>query len=515
MRRMRSRTLLVIAAVFCVSVPVSSLCVLANGEPVEKDWAVYIYCGADNDFDISAEFARDQCVKGLYDAAEAVATAPEPYVPISMHVVMYLDLKGTGNTEVYEITADEANPVDMMDNGEYDSSEGATLVEFLSKAMVQYPGTNTMLIVKNGHAWCGVCPDDDNGEANYLMPVNELASVLGSEGIAGGIDVLVLDGDNMASIEVAYELRNSCDYFVASQQDVPVDGFPYYLFMKEMAMANNLDSPEPAEAAECMVNNYVYYYNNTEGKKVLLDHLLSNSQMAVTASAFKMTGAEDSNNMETIVDAFKDCLDWLMTTEVTVEVEGEEYVYPWMTYYRNVIASARDTALIGKMADQAGYEWLPDVYTWLEKIIEYSQLEIDPEDPEQGPPDVSGFEDRVDQFTTAFDAALVYMEQCQILNRSGNSFPHGLNIWFPPTWLQWDDFDYTRTRTYLYDGAAVETLPAEYYCVDCPFDYNNIDLDFVDATSWMDFLTMHYESRWSIYGYDNPAKQKPTLPEPP
>ena len=319
------------------------------------------------------------------------------------------------------------------------------------------------------------------------------------KGIQGSIDVLTLDADNMASIEVAYELRNSCAYLVGSQQDVPVDGFPYYLFMKDMA--NMTDSPDPDVAAECMVNNYVLYYNNTEGKKVQLDHLLSNSQMAVTASAFEM-GA-DGANMVGIVEAFDDCLEWLMTEEVTVEVEGEIYVYPWMTYYRNVIASARDTALIGKMADQAGYEWLPDVYTWLEKVVEYSQLE-------EGPPDVSEFEALVDEFTSRFDAALVDMEQCQILNRSGNSFPHGLNIWFPPTWLQWDSFDYTRTRTYLYDGSLVP-LPAEYYCVDCPFDYNDIDLDLVEDTQWMDFLAMHYDSRWSIYGNPDAPKLKPTL----
>ena len=486
-----------------MAVPVSSLSMAGTGNPlpdaVEKDWAVYIYCGADNEYDVSAEFALEQCEKGM---AAGIAEAAGEEDPITVHVVMYLDAKGAGNTVVYDLSSGEAVPVDMMDNGEYDSSNGATLTEFLTKAMDHYPSGNTMLIVKNGHAWCGVCPDDDATEEAYLMPVNELAEVLTA---CGCVDVLALDGDNMASIEVAYELRNSCSYLVASQQDVPLDGLPYCLFMEYLANNSEPAIPSQEDVAKTMVDKYVYYYNNTDGKKVLYDHLLSNSQMAVTASAFRMQDdmqGDETNNMEDIVTSFDACLDFMMNTKVAVE--GMEDTYPWSSVYRNVIASARDTALIGKMGDQAGYEWLPDVYTWLDKIVEYYEIEETCDESI-----LTALRTAVDIFKGEFNAAVVDMEQSQILNRSGNSFPHGLNIWFPPTWLQWDTFDYTRTRTYLYDGSNVP-LPAEYYCVDCPLDYNEINLAFVKDTMWMDFLALHYDARWTVYGNSDAPKEKPS-----
>jgi hypothetical protein len=467
--------LLALAAILCVSVPTTGLAVaeaLGDTEVVEKDWAVYMYCGADNDYEVAAEFALDQCVKAMgvdgFDAG-------------SVHVIAFLDTQGEGSSDVYEVTADGLEEVGAWDSKERDSSDPATMNEFLDFAMPMFPGENSLVVVKNGHAWCGVCPDWNSQDEKYLMPIDGLATALEGR----DIDVVALDGDNMASIEVAYELKDSADYFVGTQQDMPLDGLPYYLFVRDMG----LSAMSPEELAVNMVDNCVFYYNNTEGKKVLLDHLLSNSQMAVTAAAFEM--GENGQNMVDIVEAFNDCIDFMMAEDD----DGN----PWAALYRNVIASARDTALIGKMGDQAGYEWLPDVYTWLEKVVEYYELEFDPDQE---------LRDVVADFHEAFDSALVHMAQCQILERSGNSFPHGLNIWFPPSWVQWESLDYTRTRTYLYDGANVQ-LPAEYYCVDCPFDYNDIDLDFVEDTLWMDFFDLYYDARWTIYGNPDAPKETP------
>ncbi|MCJ2533230.1 MAG: clostripain-related cysteine peptidase [Candidatus Thermoplasmatota archaeon] len=476
-RNGRIGMLLTLVAVLCVSAPTTALTMaenLGSTDVVEKDWALYIYCGADNDYEVSAVFALEQCAKALGE---------ESVDPGLVNVVVYLDTQGEGTSEVYEVTPDDWSAAAGWDSKERDSSAPETLNEFLNFAMVEFPGTNSMVVVKNGHAWCGVCPDWNSQDEKYLMPIDGLATALEGR----DIDVLALDGDNMASIEVAYELRNSADYFVGTQQDMPLDGLPYYLMIKDMGLG--VMSAE--EVAVNIVDNHVYYYNNTEGKKVTLDHLLSNSQMAVTAAAFKM--GDEGQNMVDIAEAFNDTIAFMMKN--VTEGGGD----PWAAIYRNVIASARDTALIGKMGDQAGYEWLPDVYTWLEKVVEYYELEFDRD---------QNLVDVVDAFHGAFDDALVHIAQCQILDRSGNSFPHGLNIWFPPSWVQWESLDYTRTRTYLYDGANVE-LPAEYYCVDCPFDYNNIDLDFVEDTMWMDFFDLYYDARWTIYGNPDAPKETP------
>ena len=476
MRGKSKNVLLAFAAALCVIVPTSSLA-LGDTDADTRPWAVYIYCGADNDYEISAEFALEPCEKAMSEAGDEYSNLD----PSLVHVIMYFDTQGEGTSEVYEITPDGRSAALGWDNKERNSSDPETMDAFLDFAMAEFPGTSDMLIVKNGHAWCGVSPDWNSQNEKYLMPIDGLASALEDK----RLDILALDGDNMASIEVAYELRGSADYFVGTQQDMPLDGLPYYLMLKGMCA----DVKDARTLATDMVDDLVYYYNNTEGKKVALDHLLSNSQMAVTAAAFEM--GDGGQNMVDIVEAFDACIEFMMAEDT----DGN----PWASLYRNVIASARDTALIGKMGDQAGYEWLPDVYTWLEKVVEYYELEFEP-DP--------ALTNVVADFHAAFDAALVHLAQCQILDRSGNSFPHGLNIWFPPTWVQWEALDYTRTRTYLYDGANVE-LPAAYYCVDCPFDYSDIDLDFVEDTMWMDFFDLYYDARWTIYGNPDAPKATP------
>jgi len=73
---------------------------------------------------------------------------------------------------------------------------------------------------------------------------------------------------------------------------------------------------------------------------------------------------------------------------------------------------------------------------------------------------------------------------------------------FPPTWIHWDEIDNTRTRTYLYDGSNVP-LPAEYYCIECPYDYDDCGLDFVDDYAWMGFLKIYYDAKWVINNSGN------------
>jgi len=288
--------------------------------------------------------------------------------------------------------------------------------------------------------------------------------------------------------------------------------------------------------------------------------------MAVTGAVFRM-GA-DGSLIEAAVGAFNNYLEYMLHGTLPQDVRDEaeaavidvdakiaQWMYPdpttgedvwsWIPLSRNNISSARDCALIGKMNDQQGYEWLPDVYTWLWSMSALSNYDAygDPIPPsgDVPPESIPPLEDLKDPFVRllledfmekwgyeepgiyrgVWDAnnmvdggALVWVAQSQVLDRSGNSFPHGLNIWFPPSWLQWDADDewsdlFNKPMTYAYwgivyayDGDDPVYLPAEYFCIDSPVDYVDIGLDFTDEdeTSWMEFFGVYYDSRWLIYG---------------
>jgi hypothetical protein len=423
-------------------------------------------------------------------------------------MVVLVDRAQPTGVEIYDDT-DFENYVDWWQ--ETSTSDPATLAEFLDYAMENYPAENYALITKSGHAWCGICPDLDDGvglkdiDEHDMMPIEGVRAAI--ESAPDHVDMIVLDGDNMASIEAIYQLRNVVDYFVGSQQDVPIDGMPYKLMIERLVGDEDRGvdgDPEmaPADFACTIIEDYVLYYNNTEGKKVVMDHLLANSAMAVTAAAFS------TEKVEEMTDSFMDFISYMMYgVENYEDVDESIELTNWIPTHRPILSSARDFALIGKMADQAGYEWLPDVYSWAQMVGDY----VDEDgDLYWG----SGADETAFELTRAFMASLddcrLDLAQCQILDRSGNSFPHGLNIWFPPTWLHWDDLDMTRTRTYAYDGSLID-LPREYYCVDCPLNYSEAGLDFLSdyvgpsieesqhTELWIQFFDVYYDALWLEY----------------
>jgi len=563
--RRKTRLLVATMVAACLMLPIAAFGTSANGD---RQWTVLMYFGADKDDLYQAtEFGMNQALKGFQDAkkfggADLTKTS----------VVVLIDGPSNGDTEVYELTETGLNPrtSDAFGTGnvEKDMTSPETLRTFINWGRGAFPAEHTMLILKNGHAWCGICPDmtDNQGDEKLLMPIEDvrwaLEQVNGGTGKIPLVDAVVFDGDNMGSIEVAYELRKVTNYTVGSQQQVPLEGLPYYLFVYDLAVAGAMDSET---ACITMVNDYVKYYNNTKGTKPTYDKLLANSQMAVTGAVFRM--GPSGALMEGVVDSFEAFLRYMISGELpdTIRVKAEgvlgedtvqdilnQWKYPdatgdwsFIPINRNNIASSRDKALIGKMNDQQGYEWLPDVYTWLWSIsalVNYEDYgDPDPPSGDVPPETIPEWYELTDPFVrllledfmnkfgyvepgiyrgvwhpdylTEEPGALVWIAQSQILDRSGNSFPHGLNIWFPPTWLQWDDEDawsllFNKPMTYSYWGIGVWLgtgeviyLPAEYYCIDCPVSYENIGLDFVasSCTSWIEFLGMYYDSRMLVY----------------
>ena len=524
-----------------------------------REWAVMIYIGADSGFYENedgqiAEFTLKQLRKALVDPYKTDSVTLEE---MDVHLVVMVDTLGTSGTYIYDAESLAQDPTNKDFNylpevapiaPEKDSSDPETLRWFVDYALTNYPAEKNLLFIKNGHAWCGVCPDVNLGEVEVsasrlettMMSINDIAGVLGSfkkaDGTSNAIDILTFDGDNMASFEAAYELRRSIDFFVGSQQDVPLDGFAYYLSLSKLISLSqgDLDVAPRWMSAE-IAGDYVFYYNNTDGKKVLLPHLLSNSQMAVTASSFQMVGEDGVDNLKLMADKFMDIIRYMLYGQYpdgnggyiqceNTEWAGEDYegvleapLWDWIPYHRNAIASARDFALIGKIADQAGYEWLPDVQSWVHMLQAYVSVYaadyLWPEDPK--------FCTLAMDFKEVYNNSRVSMIQCQLLNRSGNSDPNGLNIWFPQNWLHWEDLDMTRTRSYAYDGFGSRVdIPREYYCVDCPLNYSECGFDFISdyaalATDksphmelWIQFYDIYYDARWLLYSSDT-GQDKP------
>ncbi len=278
----RSRFAIAVMAAALMTLPSTAL---GTDEQPERDWTVLMYFGADNDLYQATEFCVEQALKGLSEAAADGS---------KVAVVLLIDGPNNGDTRVYELTKDGRTDLTSSalgtGNVERKMTDPQTMIEFLNWAMPAYPAGKTMLVLKNGHAWCGICPDetDNAGDEKILMPIDDIRYALETVHTdpALWVDVLVLDGDNMGSIEVAYQLREVTSYFVGFAAAGPVGGAA--VLPVHEGPRHDADDGCRRRPASAMVDDFVLYYNNTKGNKQIYDKLLANSQMDVTAAVFQM-----------------------------------------------------------------------------------------------------------------------------------------------------------------------------------------------------------------------------------
>jgi hypothetical protein len=286
------------------------------------------------------------------------------------------------------------------------------------------------------------------------------------------------------------------------------------------------DDVRPRDLAASICKDYAYYYNQTEGKKNLLPHLLNDGNEAnIACSAFEMVNDQGENNMELIADAFFKIIRYMLNGEgatatgpkdLTDSFEDSD-LWDWIPVHRNAIASSRDFALIGKLSEQQGYEWLPDVESW----VTYLQAYLWEFSEDWGWEADQDLRDMGMAFKEIFNKSRVGLDRCLILDRYWDCGcnPEGLNFWFPPNWQHWDEImNVTRTREYGYDGhGSLVDLPREYYCIDCPTNYSAMGFDLLSdyegydipetefGELWIQFYDIYYDARWLLYSMDGAA----------
>ena len=135
------------------------------------------------------------------------------------------------------------------------------LANFGKWAVENFPAEHYALVIWNhGAGWSGVSYDDNTHHGMDLPEVREAL-----EGICGSlkrqnkehIDILDFDACLMATLEVGFELRNTVDTLVASQEVEPGDGNPYTDWLKFLSQ---YPEAPPAAIAKSLVEAYINSY---------------------------------------------------------------------------------------------------------------------------------------------------------------------------------------------------------------------------------------------------------------
>ena len=377
----------------------------------EKEWTIMIFWCADNNLEWTTEFCMNMWQEALTSNDQ-------------VNIIVLLDIESVDGTWIYELTHDERNEVAAW--SEKHTSDPAVLKEFVLYCMDNYPAKKDMLLISDhGYGWRGICQDETNGDV--LMTPDGIGKALREvkSERAKGVDMLLFDACNMATLEVAYELRGAVPIMVGSETMEPYDGPPYKMFITDMVTNPSI---MPRELASNIVTEYVLYYSSKKG----YEHQMRYNQDFATFAAI------DLDKMGLVGEKFND----LATA-----------LEPLISDHIKEVEDARGYALIGTWTNMAGYEWMPDVYTFVEGL-----RAID------GHPELTA---AIDAFEMAFNDAVF----AQANSKKYHDTVHGLNFWFPPSLSQYNMMGWIWARQFIYEGTGLDLVEGNSPWVQCLMTY--------------------------------------------
>lgn len=181
----------------------------------------------------------------------------------NVNIIVQYDVPG-GTTRIYKV--EKGGLTLLSDLGEKDMASGDTLRDFISYGAQNFPAEHYSLILwDHGNGWKSpglraqkrsIFIDQDNGTdflSNYYV-ANAIKSAADASGIK--IDILGIDACIMATIEAAYEFRNSASILVASQDLIQNKGWDYKDLLGRLAANTGMT---PQELATNMVESYKQY----------------------------------------------------------------------------------------------------------------------------------------------------------------------------------------------------------------------------------------------------------------
>jgi len=230
----------------CLGILIASLLVVpslamtmhARGEATS--WTLAIYVNGDNDLErYWADYSRP-----------ALENLP---ANSDVNVVALMDWVAQNGSSLYEISGGVVTLVDTYEEMNY--GDGSTFQWFITEVSMLYPSDKLGITMwDHGYAWRYI---SDDQTSNDEITMDELQTAI--EGAAVNIDILSFDACNMAAVEVVYEVAQTglVDLLVASEETIPMNGFPYDLMWTPVLQDS---SRTPSQVAVDMVDGWEAYY---------------------------------------------------------------------------------------------------------------------------------------------------------------------------------------------------------------------------------------------------------------
>ncbi|MFQ6133005.1 MAG: clostripain-related cysteine peptidase [Armatimonadota bacterium] len=245
-----------------------------SGGPGGGTWTVLVYMNGDNDLEAAL----------IGDFNEMEREGPSPRVKVLVQLDRHPSYDtSNGNwtsTRRYRIVRDTTEPPappnsphnhtivsDLLaDLGELNMGHEDTLVDFATWGIDLEPADKYLLIIADhGQGWrpaslgaLGVgirgVSRDDTSLGDWLTNAELKSAMQRVETHLGrNVDILALDASEMSLLEIAYQVRQHCDYTIASQLSEPNDGYPFDALLDRLTSG-------PGQTPETFLGGFVSDY---------------------------------------------------------------------------------------------------------------------------------------------------------------------------------------------------------------------------------------------------------------
>lgn len=228
-------------------------------EEAVKEWTFMVFLNADNNLD---RF-------GVQDLNEMEQTGSTDKV----NVIALMD-REHGPANIYYVTKDNSSEIKstvVKAMGEMDMGDYKEMVKFVKFCKDNYPAKKYALVIWNhGSGWKKIDGEEiikgisyDDSSNNHIttpqmgLACKQIKSILGKN-----LDILSNDACLMAMLEISAEVKDYVDYFVASEETEPGNGYGYQYILPDLAKNPTQNS---ATYAKKLVTGFWESYGGNSG----------------------------------------------------------------------------------------------------------------------------------------------------------------------------------------------------------------------------------------------------------
>ncbi len=289
------------------------------------DWTLYVHMQADNDL-------------SAYASMDLVGEMAKATLSERVNVLVECDMPKHEGTYRIKIENNEARILDVLSyemgqNQEHELVDGMKWVSSNYSAKhyaISLWGHGSGIIDPIRSLTRGILYDFTNNTYLNNQALVGALSKIKSEILSGkNIDVVGMDACLMADLEVGYQIKDSVDYFVASQQTEPAFGWDYSGFLTETSKSYCT----PAQFATEIVNSYKTFYDN----KKTSDY----TQSAVDLNKINLM----EQNLDQVISKWNECEDILgfnfkeiinQIRKQSLEFEDDDFI-DLHFFYKNIL----------------------------------------------------------------------------------------------------------------------------------------------------------------------------------